>query len=68
MLQKGADYIRTLREERSQLRDEIESLKQQVETLNLSIRYVVNKLFSFPPQVICVVLFFPSINYDVLFL
>lgn len=38
MLQKGAEYIRTLRGERSHLRDEIESLKQQVETLNLAIR------------------------------
>lgn len=39
MLQKGADYIRQLRAERSQLRDEMDSLRQQIECLNTAIRY-----------------------------
>ena len=38
MLQKGADYIRQLRAERSQLRDEMDSLRQQIECLNTAIR------------------------------
>lgn len=38
MLQKGAEYIRQLRNERSQLQDDIESLKQQIESLNSAIR------------------------------
>jgi len=37
MLQKGADYIRQLRAERSQLRDEMDSLRQQIECLNTAI-------------------------------
>lgn len=37
MLQKGADYIRQLRTERSQLRDEMDSLRQQIECLNTAI-------------------------------
>lgn len=41
MLQKGADYIRQLRTERSQLHDEMESLRQQIECLNTAIRYTV---------------------------
>jgi hypothetical protein len=40
MLQKGADYIRQLRTERSQLRDEMDSLRQQIECLNTAIRYL----------------------------
>jgi hypothetical protein len=39
MLQKGADYIRQLRAERCQLRDEMDSLRQQIECLNTAIRY-----------------------------
>ena len=39
MLQKGADYIRQLRTERSQLHDEMDSLRQQIECLNTAIRY-----------------------------
>lgn len=38
MLQKGAEYIRQLRGERGQLKEEIESLQQQVESLNSAIR------------------------------
>jgi MAX-like protein X len=41
MLQKGADYIRQLRAERSQLHDEMDSLRQQIECLNTAIRYSV---------------------------
>lgn len=37
MLQKGADYIRQLRSERSQLKEEMEALRQQIECLNASI-------------------------------
>ncbi|XP_020299898.1 carbohydrate-responsive element-binding protein isoform X3 [Pseudomyrmex gracilis] len=37
MLQKGADYIRQLRAERHQLKEEMDSLKQQIECLNTSI-------------------------------
>lgn len=37
MLQKGAEYIRQLRSERSQLREEMDSLRQQIEALNTSI-------------------------------
>ncbi|XP_021937164.1 MLX-interacting protein isoform X2 [Zootermopsis nevadensis] len=37
MLQKGADYIRQMRAERSQLHDEMDSLRQQVECLNTAI-------------------------------
>lgn len=37
MLQKGADYIRQLRAERSQLHDEMDSLRQQIECLNTAI-------------------------------
>lgn len=40
MLQKGADYIRQLKAERHQLKDEMDSLRQQIECLNTSIRYV----------------------------
>lgn len=39
MLQKGADYIRQLRMERNQVKEEMENLKQQIECLNTSIRY-----------------------------
>lgn len=39
MLHKGADYIRQLRTERSQLLDEMDSLRQQIECLNTAIRY-----------------------------
>lgn len=38
MLQKGAEYIRQLRIERSQLKEEMDSLRQQIESLNTSIR------------------------------
>jgi hypothetical protein len=51
MLQKGADYIRQLRAERSQLHDEMDSLRQQIECLNTAIRYssfvIGVELFSF---------------------
>jgi hypothetical protein len=40
MLQTGADYIRQLQAERSQLRDEMDSLRQQIECLNTAIRYL----------------------------
>lgn len=40
MLQKGADYIRLLKAERHQLKDEMDSLRQQIECLNTSIRYI----------------------------
>lgn len=38
MLQKGADYVKQLRAERNQLKDEMDSLRQQIERLNSSIR------------------------------
>lgn len=37
MLQKGADYIRQLRSERNQLKEEMDVLRQQIECLNTSI-------------------------------
>ncbi|XP_076674061.1 MLX interacting protein mondo isoform X3 [Andrena cerasifolii] len=37
MLQKGADYIRQLRVERNQLKEEMDSLRHQIECLNTSI-------------------------------
>jgi len=37
MLQKGADYIRQLQAERSQVKDEVESLRYQIECLNSAI-------------------------------
>ncbi|XP_034182365.2 MLX interacting protein mondo isoform X2 [Osmia lignaria lignaria] len=37
MLQKGADYIRQLRAERNQLKEEMDSLRSQIECLNTSI-------------------------------
>ncbi|KAJ8920875.1 hypothetical protein NQ315_015668 [Exocentrus adspersus] len=37
MLQKGAEYIRQLRAERNQLKEEMVSLRQQIDTLNTSI-------------------------------
>lgn len=37
MLQKGADYIRQLRLERNQLKEEMDSLRHQIECLNTSI-------------------------------
>ncbi|XP_043282884.1 carbohydrate-responsive element-binding protein isoform X2 [Venturia canescens] len=37
MLQKGADYIKQLRAERHQLKEEMDSLKNQIECLNTSI-------------------------------
>ncbi|XP_039292494.1 MLX-interacting protein isoform X2 [Nilaparvata lugens] len=37
MLQKGAEYIRQLRNERNQLKEEMDSLRQQVECLNSAI-------------------------------
>lgn len=37
MLQKGADYIRQLRAERNQLKDEMDNLRHQIECLNTSI-------------------------------
>ncbi|XP_078045593.1 MLX interacting protein mondo isoform X8 [Augochlora pura] len=37
MLQKGADYIRQLKAERNQLKDEMDSLRHQIECLNTSI-------------------------------
>lgn len=40
MLQKGADYIRQLKAERNQMKEEMDNLKQQIECLNTSIRYV----------------------------
>jgi hypothetical protein len=50
MLQKGADYIRQLQAERSQLRDEMDSLRQQIECLNTAIRYpsIVIRVEQFP--------------------
>lgn len=38
MLQKGADYIRQLRTERNQLKEEMDNLRSQIERLNMSIR------------------------------
>lgn len=38
MLQKGADYIKQLRTERNQLKEEMDSLKHQIECLNTSIK------------------------------
>ncbi|KAL3283251.1 hypothetical protein HHI36_006399 [Cryptolaemus montrouzieri] len=37
MLQKGAEYIRQLRQEREQLKEEMNNLRQQIENLNTSI-------------------------------
>lgn len=37
MLQKGAEYIKQLKAERNQVKEEMESLKQQIECLNNSI-------------------------------
>ncbi|KAF5308769.1 hypothetical protein FQR65_LT06001 [Abscondita terminalis] len=37
MLQKGAEYIRQLQQERSQLKDEMDNLRQQIDALNTSI-------------------------------
>ncbi|KAK2587911.1 hypothetical protein KPH14_004004 [Odynerus spinipes] len=37
MLQKGADYIKQLRAERNQLKEEMDSLRHQIECLNTSI-------------------------------
>lgn len=37
MLQKGAEYIKQLRTERSQLKEEMEALRLEVETLNTQI-------------------------------
>ncbi|XP_060518280.1 MLX-interacting protein [Cylas formicarius] len=37
MLQKGAEYIRQLRAERTQLKEEMDSLRQQIDALNASI-------------------------------
>lgn len=37
MLQKGADYIKQLKAERNQIKEEMESLRQQIECLNNSI-------------------------------
>ncbi|CAH2990758.1 unnamed protein product [Chilo suppressalis] len=37
MLQKGAEYIKLLKAERNQIKEEMESLKQQTESLNNSI-------------------------------
>ncbi|XP_011307395.1 carbohydrate-responsive element-binding protein isoform X2 [Fopius arisanus] len=37
MLQKGADYIRQLRAERNQIKEEMENLRHQIECLNTSI-------------------------------
>ena len=38
MLQKGAEYIRTLKYERNQLADEIDNLKAQIKSLDSSLR------------------------------
>lgn len=38
MLQKGAEYIKQLKAERNQIKEEMESLRQQIEYLNNSIR------------------------------
>jgi MAX-like protein X len=38
MLQKGADYIRLLRSERHQLKDEMDKLRSQIDSLNTAIR------------------------------
>lgn len=38
MLQKGAEYIKQLRSERNQLKEEMDSLRLQVESLNSAIR------------------------------
>lgn len=40
MLQKGADYIRQLKAERHQLKDEMDRLRQEIECLTTSIRYI----------------------------
>lgn len=40
MLQKGAEYIKQLKAERNQIKEEMESLRQQIECLNNSITYV----------------------------
>ncbi|KAK9869757.1 hypothetical protein WA026_003489 [Henosepilachna vigintioctopunctata] len=37
MLQKGAEYIKQLRQEREQLKEEMNNLRQQIENLNTSI-------------------------------
>lgn len=37
MLQKGAEYIRQLKMERAQLKEEIETHRQEVEVLNAAI-------------------------------
>lgn len=37
MLQKGAEYIKQLKAERNQIKEEMESLRQQIECLNNSI-------------------------------
>lgn len=46
MLQKGAEYIKQLKAERNQIKEEMESLRQQIECLNNSITYVFLKLFN----------------------
>lgn len=44
MLQKGAEYIMQLQNERQQLKQEMDSLKQQIETLNSEIWWVRRKI------------------------
>ena len=38
MLQKGAEYIRVLRSERNQLKDEMDKLRSQIDSLNADIK------------------------------
>lgn len=40
MLQKGAEYIKQLRSERSTINEKMEELRREIETLNNSLRYV----------------------------
>lgn len=41
MLQKGAEYIKQLKIERNNLKEEMETLRHQIECLNASIRLVL---------------------------
>lgn len=38
MLQKGADYIKQLRVERSSVNDQMDALRKEIETLNNSLK------------------------------
>ena len=41
MLQKGAEYIKQLKIERNNLKEEMETLRRQIECLNASIRFAL---------------------------